>query len=73
MATITLWQKLTHNHNEDAEGISAMSRSPLGSRGSHSPYGLLVKAGSMYVLQPTIRIVCCLSVPISGGIPLYSG
>jgi hypothetical protein len=70
MATITLWQKLTHNHNEDAEGIRAMSRS---SRGSHSPYGLLVKAGIMYVLQPTIRIVCCLSVPISGGILLYSG
>ena len=70
MATITLWQKLTHNHHEDAEGIRAMS---LGSRGSHSPYDLLVKAGIMCVLQPTIRIVCCLSVPISGGIPPSSG
>jgi hypothetical protein len=67
MATITLWQKLTHNHNEDAEGIRAMSL------GSHSPYGLLVKAGITCVLQPAIRIVCCLSVPISGGIPPSSG
>jgi hypothetical protein len=73
MATITLWQKLTHISNKDAEGVLAMSRSPLGSRGSHSPYGLLVKAGIMCVLQPAIRNVCCLSVPISGGISPFSG
>jgi len=67
MATITWWQKLTHNHNEDAEVIRAMSLS------SRNFYGLLVKAGIMCVLPLAFRIVCCLSVPISGGISPSSG
>ena len=61
MATMELWQRLIHNHIEDAEDIRAMAP------------GLLTEAGTVCVLLPICQIALCLSVPISGGIPPSSG
>jgi hypothetical protein len=61
MATMELWQRLMHYHNEDAKGIRAMTP------------GLLTKARTVCVLLSIFQTAPCLSVPISGGIPPSSG